>query len=782
MKRVSDFSNCTGCAACVDICPQHAIKMVLNQEGFLYPKIDEKRCNLCGLCFTRCPSANPTYVNEQTPCCIAAMAPQRANSSSGGAFTVLAEETLRQGGYVCGAAWTDNLEVRHIIISKKEDLYKLQKSKYIQSTVSDIYPQIKKLLEQNKKVFFTGTPCQVAGLNAYLNNKYDNLLTADLICHGVPSPKVFKQYLHELPLSSNEKIQSFDFRDKKEGWSYKLLFKAITNKNTYTFSSHYDVFYQSFLKNLSLRKSCGKCPFARLPRQGDITLGDFWKIWDYNPKLDDQEGTSLILINTSKGLAFLAPIKNQFLTYQKMPLKVAIQGNPCLIQSTQEHKERQTFFNNLGKISLQENLDICLGRKYDCGILNFWHTNNFGALLTCYALQEFLQQHGKNTRVINYLPPYWHSRFHGNISEDFSNKYLKLTHLCTNMTELKALNKETRTFICGSDQIWRYRYIKNHGKDVYALNFADTSAKKIAYAASFGTNTFEGTDRDFLSFKYHLSRLHHISVREKDGVDICKQLFNVAATHVLDPVFLVDKVVWENLAKKSTNKETPLLVSYIIDHTTTTEAIISQAERYFHTPNFNFNDAQKHTKQKESVENFLYKIQNCKFFITNSFHGLCMAIIFNKPFICISNKERGSSRFNSIADMLNIQNRIVSSAGEVEHLFQDFDFSTLNNILARQKEFSRQWLLHAINTQTPSLSSDNLLVMLDSLYALSAQSPSSLRIEFVKDIINYPHYLFSYYRYKLLSKITFGEKRVHYQEKYKDLKAKLQHIKRLIRG
>ena len=132
--------------------------------------------------------------------------------------------------------------------------------------------------------------------------------------------------------------------------------------------------------------------------------------------------------------------------------------------------------------------------------------------------------------------------------------------------------------------------------------------------------------------------------------------------------------------------------------------------------------------------------------------------------------------------MLNIQNRIVSSAGEVEHLFQDFDFSTLNNILTRQKEFSRQWLLHAINTQTPSLSSDNLLVMLDSLYALSAQSPSSLRIEFVKDIINYPHYLFSYYRYKLLSKITFGEKRVHYQEKYKDLKAKLQHIKRLIRG
>ena len=219
MKRVSDFSNCTGCAACVDICPQHAIKMLLNQEGFLYPKIDEKRCNLCGLCFTRCPSANPTYVNEQTPCCIAAMAPQRANSSSGGAFTVLAEETLRQGGYVCGAAWTDNLEVKHIIISKKEDLYKLQKSKYIQSTVSDIYPQIKKLLAQNKKVFFTGTPCQVAGLNAYLNNKYDNLLTADLICHGVPSPKVFKQYLHELPLRSNENIQSFDFRDKKEGWS-----------------------------------------------------------------------------------------------------------------------------------------------------------------------------------------------------------------------------------------------------------------------------------------------------------------------------------------------------------------------------------------------------------------------------------------------------------------------------------------------------------------------------------------------------------------------------------
>ena len=786
IKNISLVSNCTGCSACFEVCPKKAIQMIPNEEGFLYPQVDNNECINCGLCLKSCPSENPVFLNNEKPkCMVAASKKDRKQSSSGGIFPLLAEKILQNNGFVCGAAWSKEIKLKHIIISSIQDLPKLQKSKYVQSDITGIYPKIKMLLENNKTVLFSGTPCQVAGLNSFLSKTYENLYTVDIICHGVPSPKVLKQYLREIQIPTSETIKDINFRDKKYGWSYKLNTKITTDKADYDFSSQTDIYMQAFLKNLSLRKSCGECPFAQLPRQGDITLGDFWGIWNYEQSLDDKQGTSIILINSNKGNELLKSIEGELLFNKQMPLDIGIKGNKCIVEPTKLNKYRDNFFTNLPNMSLQENLDICLGKKYDCGILNFWHTNNYGALLTCYALQTIIKRQKKTVRVINYLPDFWKGRFNGNISEDFSQKYLDLTNLYTTSGELKKLNEQTKTFICGSDQIWRYRYIRNNGKDVYALSFANASAKKIAYAASFGTNIFEGNDEETLNFKYNLQRFNYISVREQNGVDICKKIFNVQATHVLDPVFLLEQKDWDELSQNANNKDKNDLVSYLINKDDISAQIISFAEQKLQTKIFNFDDAYTNKKQHLSVEDFLYKIKNCKFFITDSFHGLCFAIIFNKPFVCIINKERGESRFTSLANLLQIEDRMISSVSELENLSFQCDFKKINSILKQQKDFSIQWLINALNDDSTTLSPQNFVEMADTLFKLikyQAQQPKEdNNIQLLQNIANYSSNRLNYYRCKLLSKITFGKMRKHYKNKRKDLKLKIKQVKQFLK-
>ena len=237
-KIIQEDRKCSGCGACYNACPTNAISMQQNEEGFLYPVVDETKCSNCGLCKNICPVINLTYKNKSIPKCYAFKATNkiRQKSTSGGAFAVLAKHFIENEGYVAGAIWTDDFLVKHIVSNKIEDIEKMKKSKYLQSEIGDCYKKIKQLLESNIKVLFSGTPCQVAGLKAYLKKDYDNLFSLDLVCHGVPSSKVFQKYLQEL-LDNNEQILSFDFRHKKKNSDYKNTninntnyVKIITNK------------------------------------------------------------------------------------------------------------------------------------------------------------------------------------------------------------------------------------------------------------------------------------------------------------------------------------------------------------------------------------------------------------------------------------------------------------------------------------------------------------------------------------------------------------------------
>ena len=666
-RNILCCKNCCGCSACYNICPQKAIVMKENSEGFLYPEIDENKCIECGLCYSVCPSINSEKLekentNYKEPKCYAGAANDelRKNSSSGAIFSLLAEYILSNNGYVCGAVFDENMNLNHIIINNKQNLEQLKGSKYLQSNINISYSQIKELLNNNKLVLFSGTPCQVAGLKTFLQKDYDNLLLVEIVCHGVPSPKVYHKYLDEnFNNKQNEKVLNTNFRDKLNGWNPYLI-TTTTTTNTYVSYASEDIFMRAFLENLCLRDSCSKCQFKVLPKYSDITIGDFWEVEKYDANLNDKKGTSVILINNKKGEKYLDLIKNNLTIFKETPLNIAYNGNLCLYDSIKPHKNRKKFFNQLDILSLKENVDICLKDKCDCIIMNFWFGNNYGAILTCYALQEQLKLLKKDTKIVFYLMnDYYKKQFSNNISDIFAKKYFNLTDRCDNLNDLKKLNELTETFIVGSDQVWRHIY--NNGDNKFYLNFVKSNKKKIAYAVSFGTDSFEGNEEETELAKFYINNFDYISVREKDGTDICKNTFNVNAAWVLDPVFLLDSNYYDELINNCQNKrnDTDYICSYILDQSKIANTLLDKIKNVYKKDNiFNMIDGSKQNI-KISVEEWLYNIKNCKLLLTDSFHGVCFAIIFNKPFICLANINRGYSRFKSILELLGLKKQLV---------------------------------------------------------------------------------------------------------------------------
>jgi len=316
-KLFVNSEDCCGCTACMSACPKQAISMIPDEEGFLYPKIDESLCINCELCKNVCAFQRNLgdYDTSRKPLMAFAGVLKDTlvlrNSASGGAFISLTFSTLNNNGVVFGCTLNKNKEAEHIYVDKIKDIGKLQGSKYVQSDIKDSFIKVKQNLKENRQVLFSGTPCQIAGLNSYLKKNYDNLLTVDLICHGVPSPLFFKGYINWLEDQLKATIIDFKFRDKKKGWSLtaKIIYKRnnkLHEKIIYPFESYY---YYYFLKGDISRKSCYVCPYANSSRVGDVTIGDFWGINNVHPEINDEKGVSLILINTKKGLKKIDSIK-----------------------------------------------------------------------------------------------------------------------------------------------------------------------------------------------------------------------------------------------------------------------------------------------------------------------------------------------------------------------------------------------------------------------------------------------------------------------------------------
>ncbi len=331
MIHIAEPSKCCGCSACAQRCPQSCITMQADAEGFEYPVVDQSKCVDCHLCETVCPVLNRQDSREPIAVFSAKhnSEPIRMSSSSGGVFSLLAQMVLEQNGVVFGARFDSQWNVVHDYIESMEDLHLFRGSKYLQSQIGNCFAQAERFLKEGRLVLFTGTPCQIAGLNAYLGKNYENLLSADIVCHGAPSPKFWQDYLSSLGIKG---IQSINFRCKETGWkSYSV--KVVGENETYMTRYSNDQYFQAFLSDLSLRPSCYSCPAKAGSSHSDITLGDFWGIAKFDAEMDDDKGVSLVLVHTPNGEKHIKAITDKGM-FKSMSYEMAVEKNPSIIRSS----------------------------------------------------------------------------------------------------------------------------------------------------------------------------------------------------------------------------------------------------------------------------------------------------------------------------------------------------------------------------------------------------------------------------------------------------------------
>lgn len=379
MIRITDKKDCCGCHACASVCARHSITMQEDNEGFLYPVVDTSTCTDCGLCEKVCPVINKDAPRKPLKVYAAKNRDEeiRRQSSSGGIFTPLAEAVIREGGVVFGAKFDKDWDVIHAWTDTIEGIADFRGSKYVQSTIGDTYREVREFLKQGRKVLFSGTPCQIAGLRKFLRKEYDNLLTVDVVCHGVPSPLVWRKYLEETrknlraerdagkntvysSLKDLPVITGISFRDKTHGWKkfgFRLRYAASKAAGNSVSISAKDkdrtllqpfpdnVFMKGFLKNLYLRPSCYSCA-ARSGKSGsDISIADFWGVQNYYPEFDDDRGIGLVLVNTDKGRKAYEQVNADSIesTYEQ-----GLNHNPCLEHSVAKTKYVGTFWTEFG--------------------------------------------------------------------------------------------------------------------------------------------------------------------------------------------------------------------------------------------------------------------------------------------------------------------------------------------------------------------------------------------------------------------------------------------------
>lgn len=349
MINIDNKTKCCGCQACYNICPKDAIKMVADEKGFKYPKVNKDKCINCGLCEKVCPILNNKNIENEPKAyaCINKDEEIRKQSTSGGIFTLLATSIINEGGVVFGACFDENFGVHHTYCETVEELAKYRSSKYLQSDIGLSYKKAKEFLDQGRKVLFTGTPCQIEALRNYLGKQYDNLYLQDIICHGVPSPLVWDKYRLYREEKANAKTKSMSFRSKKNTtWSSYNIDIEFDDNSSYVINHNDDVYMKAFLKHLSLRESCTDCKFKKNNRLSDITLADFWGIKNVKPKLDDGKGTSLVVVNSKKGQDLMDKIKDSMIC-EEVEFEKAISGNPSFNTTSRANPNSDKFFSEL---------------------------------------------------------------------------------------------------------------------------------------------------------------------------------------------------------------------------------------------------------------------------------------------------------------------------------------------------------------------------------------------------------------------------------------------------
>lgn len=357
--KLAPHNQCSGCAACYAVCPRKAISMVSGEEGFAYPRVAEEICVHCGLCERACPSLRRG--DARKPLLVYAAKAKdrilRMESSSGGIFSLLSRQIIADGGIVYGAAVRDSdLSVCHCSAENEEELSWLRGSKYVQSDVGDAYDNVKSHLDAGRRVLFSGTPCQIAALRNFLLKDYSNLICVEVICHAVPSPLAWRKFLEKRAAASAKERDGsrpevlidrrISFRRKNCGWKRYSLSLRLTNDKEYLLDLYTDTFLRGFLSELYNRPSCHVCSVRELRSGADLTLGDYWNVHQHFPEMDDDIGTSVVLVNSDKGAALLGRIAPSCEMIASDYADVC-RTNPAVYRSADPHPKRALFFRHI---------------------------------------------------------------------------------------------------------------------------------------------------------------------------------------------------------------------------------------------------------------------------------------------------------------------------------------------------------------------------------------------------------------------------------------------------
>lgn len=347
--KIEEKDLCCGCTACYSVCPKNAIKMIRDNEGFLYPEVDKEKCVNCGMCKKVCPILNKAKLNEFKPKAYLFQNSNeeiRKDSTSGGIFTAIGEFVIKNNGIVYGASFDDNFVVNHIGIESADDLSKFRKSKYVQSNQNNCFKEIKQYLDSGKLVCYSGTPCQVGGLKSYLRKDYENLILVDIMCHSVPSPLVFEKYKGYILKKMNaNKILNINFRDKnKYGYKYSMM-TVETDNGIYSQGIDTDPYLRAFFSDVSVRPSCYNCHFKTMKRVSDLTIWDCFNINEIDKSFDDDKGTTRVLVQSEKGEKLLENLDDVRL--KELDINIATKKVKEMTNSVNYNSKRKEFFENI---------------------------------------------------------------------------------------------------------------------------------------------------------------------------------------------------------------------------------------------------------------------------------------------------------------------------------------------------------------------------------------------------------------------------------------------------
>lgn len=738
-NTICQQNYCTGCQACENICPKQAISMKENEYGFLYPTIQQDKCINCNLCRNVCSNISRIQKNKY----IKTLALQSKDnylikkSSSGGMFAELARYIFSKGGVVFGCAMErveEGFDVKHIYIEDEKDLYKLQGSKYVQSRIGNTIKEAKEFLDKGRFVLYSGTPCQIAGLKAYLKQDYDKLLTVDLSCEGTPSLNIFNDYIKYLEKNViKSKIVDFKFRSKKHfGWStsgFVAIYKKGNKIKEKILPQNLSSYFSYFLSGSILQERCFSCKFTGLKRQSDITVADAWGVEKEYPGLTKKKfnkkcGISLVLINSSKGSAIFEKIKQDLIS-SEIDINRLRKYNHPLRHSTIKPQNREDIlqvYKNGSYKELENRFRKELGKKYyynilknhtpkfikniikvffksplnntDVLLMTWYNWANYGSILTAYALYKTILNLGYSVKQIQFNRPISYAK-------PFAKKYFEETSLCVNNKQLESLQKNSNTYIVGADNQLDYGAI---GNVVYRslLNFTNENSKKLLIAGSFGSWDWNAEEQALNIIKTLLERFDFVSVREYHSQKKLKEAFGIDAQWIIDPVFFLEQKEYLKLIHEADDIDySNSIMNYILYPNEDATRIIDKLKKEQSLEEHCFNGNHSATIQKYNskvkVENWLKSILTSKYVVTDSFHCFAFCIIFNRPVICIKNKC-DISRFESIKRKFNIEIPIYKN-------FEDFDknhnfYLKINwNDINKQIAEERKKILQIINTE-----------------------------------------------------------------------------------